>query len=163
MGRSFLETRRPQHRTTTRRKGSRCCPMVRPLSQSDRSDSTETSLLNRTTRVRQLGSLACIWAEIIIGWAAVRTPNEYVQYAPDHRHLSTSLSVTITCVVSLSVNCSSQLGSSAALNSEFSCRCRPGDEHSLRDGDGPIRHDRPADVYPGGRDRSGDGPSGARK
>lgn len=61
MGPSSLETRRPQHRTTTRRKGSRCCPMVRPLSQSYRSNSTETSLLNRTTWVRQLGSLPCIW------------------------------------------------------------------------------------------------------
>ena len=60
MGPSSPETRRPQHRTTTRRKGSRCCPMVRPLSQSYRSNSTETSLLNRTTWVRQLGSLPCI-------------------------------------------------------------------------------------------------------
>lgn len=61
MGPSSPETRRPQHRTTTRRKESRCCPMVRPLSQSYRSNSTETSLLNRTTWVRQLGSLPCIW------------------------------------------------------------------------------------------------------
>ena len=61
MGPSSPETRRPQHRTTTRRKASRCCPMVRPLSQSYRSNSTETSLLNRTTWVRQLGSLPSIW------------------------------------------------------------------------------------------------------
>lgn len=74
---SSLETRRPQHRTTTRRKGSRCYLMVRPLSQSYHSNSTETSLLNGTTWVRQLSSLprcslsnrvqrmfpsACLWS-----------------------------------------------------------------------------------------------------
>ena len=40
---------------------------------------------------------------------------------------------------------------------------RPGDEHSLRDGDGPVRDDRTADVYPGGGDGSRHGPSGAGK
>lgn len=53
--------------------------------------------------------------------------------------------------------------SSGLLNPELSCGCRSGDEHPLRNGDGPIRHDWPADVYPGSGDRSGDGTSGARK
>lgn len=67
MGQSSLETRQHQHRTTTRRKGSRCCQMVRPHSQSYRSNSSETSLHNRTAWVRLLGSLPCIWSLIHIG------------------------------------------------------------------------------------------------
>lgn len=42
-------------------------------------------------------------------------------------------------------------------------RCRPGDEHSLWDGNGPVWHDWPADVYPGSRDGSRDGASGSGK
>lgn len=68
-------------------------------------------------------------------------------------------------VLTVSMNCTSQSSVCSVLNSELSCchRCRSGDEHSLRNGDRPIRHDWPVDVYPGGRDGSGDGPSSAGK
>lgn len=55
-GPSSPETKLPQHRTTTRRKGSRCCLMVRPLCQSYHSSPIETSLPIHTRWVRQFGS-----------------------------------------------------------------------------------------------------------
>lgn len=55
-GPSFPEIKLPQHRTTTRRRGSRCCLMVRPLCYSFHSSPTETSLPFHTRRARLFGS-----------------------------------------------------------------------------------------------------------
>ncbi|XP_037099042.1 CCR4-NOT transcription complex subunit 2-like isoform X4 [Syngnathus acus] len=40
--------------------------------------------------------------------------------------------------------------------------CRTREQHPARHGNGPIRHDRPADVHPGGRDRARHGAPGSR-
>ena len=176
MGPSSPETRRPQHRTTTRRKGSRCCPMVRPLSQSYRSTSTETSLLNRTTLGEAVGlstlhfGLDNYW----IGYSeetkrkcsvCYRPSSSFHQSGCDH-HLFKKI-IGLVCspmraqsvvqkyggnVLTVSIYCRSRPSFSGLLNSVLCCCCRPGDEHSLRNGDRPIRHDWPPDVYPGSRD-----------
>lgn len=65
-GPSFPETKLPQHRTTTRRKGSRCCLMVRPLCHSYHSVP-----LRHLFPFTQDGwgslALSCIWCWMVIG------------------------------------------------------------------------------------------------
>lgn len=118
--------------------------MVRPLRHSYHSSPIETLLLFTQDGWGSL-ALPCIWCWMVIGEKTLfQTIEMMISSVPPMMQLRSNCSTVISVV---------------RYSGLF--RCRPGDEHSFWDGNGPVRHDWPADVYPGSRDGSRDGSFGS--